>query len=107
VRPSALILLLACAACTGTGTESPTTDSTHAPVPVPVPDLASPSPAPSPHTRVDGRTFPDHVIALTWDDGPDASTLHLASYLKRHRISATFFVVSSWIDGLSDDPGDG
>jgi peptidoglycan/xylan/chitin deacetylase (PgdA/CDA1 family) len=47
------------------------------------------------------------VIALTWDDGPDASTLQLASYLKSHRISATFFVVSSWVDGLSDDPGDG
>ena len=108
VRPSAVALtLLACAACTGTGTESPGADPTH--VPVPVPDLASPSPPlPSPpHTRVDGRPFPDHVIALTWDDGPDANTLQLASYLKSHRISATFFVVSSWVEGLSDDPGAG
>jgi peptidoglycan/xylan/chitin deacetylase (PgdA/CDA1 family) len=63
--------------------------------------------SPSPHTRIDGSAFPDHVIALTWDDGPDASTLALASYLKSHRLSATFFVVSSWVDGLSDDPGDG
>jgi len=71
------------------------------------PRAPSPSPSSPPHTRVDGHAFPDHVIALTWDDGPDTSTLQLASYLKSHRISATFFVVSSWVDGLSDDPGDG
>jgi peptidoglycan/xylan/chitin deacetylase (PgdA/CDA1 family) len=47
------------------------------------------------------------VLALTWDDGPDTSTLELAGYLKSRHISATFFVVSSWIDGLSDDPGHG
>ncbi len=77
-------------------------------MPVPVPVLPSPPPLASPpHTRVDGRQFPDHVVALTWDDGPDANTLQLAGYLKSHRISATFFVVSSWVDGLSDDPGDG
>ncbi|MDB4944677.1 MAG: Rhs family protein [Labilithrix sp.] len=59
------------------------------------------------HTRVDGHDFPDKVIALTWDDGPDRNTLELAGYLKRHRIAATFFVVSSWIGGVSDDPGHG
>ncbi len=64
-------------------------------------------PSPSTHTRVDGSAFPDKVIALTWDDGPDRNTLELASYLKRHRISATFFVVNAWIDGISDEPGDG
>ena len=102
VRSSALSLtLFVCAACAGTGTESLSTDRT----PVPVAD--SPPLSSPPHTRVDGRSFPDHVIALTWDDGPDANTLQLASYLKSHRISATFFVVSSWVDGLSDDPGDG
>jgi peptidoglycan/xylan/chitin deacetylase (PgdA/CDA1 family) len=82
--------------------------------PQPPPVLASPSApalasalAPALHTRIDGHAFPDKVIALTWDDGPDVNTLELAAYLKRHRISATFFVVGSWIDGLSDDPGEG
>jgi peptidoglycan/xylan/chitin deacetylase (PgdA/CDA1 family) len=45
------------------------------------------------------------VIALTWDDGPDTDTLELARYLKRQRVSATFFVVDAWIDGVSSDPG--
>jgi peptidoglycan/xylan/chitin deacetylase (PgdA/CDA1 family) len=77
------------------------------PAPVPAPALA-PAPAPvAPHTRVDGQAFPDKVIALTWDDGPDRNTLELAGYLKSHRISATFFVVSAWIDGISEEPGDG
>lgn len=86
-----------------------------APVPLPVPDLSSspalapaPAPAPAPaHVRIDGQSFPDHVLSLTWDDGPDASTLALASYLKRRHVSATFFVVASWIQGLSDEPGRG
>jgi|GEM_PF-2030465 len=76
---------------------------------------ATPSAAPGtdadpdtrPHTRIDGRAFPEKVIALTWDDGPDANTLELAEYLAERRIAATFFVVGSWIPGLSDDPGDG
>ncbi|MBX3189974.1 MAG: VCBS repeat-containing protein [Labilithrix sp.] len=56
---------------------------------------------------LDGRDFPDKVIALTWDDGPDVSTLELAGYLKHRKISATFFVVASWAAGVSDDPGNG
>ncbi len=57
--------------------------------------------------RIDGRAFPDHVLALTWDDGPDQSTLRLASYLASHRISATFFVVDEWAGDLSEEPGRG
>ncbi len=58
-------------------------------------------------TPLDGRAFPDHVLALTWDDGPDTGTLALARYLKRERVSATFFVVGAWLPGASSDPGDG
>ncbi len=57
--------------------------------------------------QLDGRGFPDKVIALTWDDGPDADTLELASYLNREGVSATFFVVGEWVPGLSSDPGEG
>jgi peptidoglycan/xylan/chitin deacetylase (PgdA/CDA1 family) len=57
--------------------------------------------------ETDGAAFPDKVVALTWDDGPDANTLALATYLNRARISATFFVVGSWIDHLSEEPGVG
>lgn len=56
---------------------------------------------------LDGRAFPDGVLALTWDDGPDVETLALARYLHRQRVSGTFFVVGSWIDGVSDEPGEG
>ncbi len=103
-------LAVALAGCTDPSSDAPESSSSssdptvHAPVPVPVPALALPSP---PHERVDGRGFPEKVIALTWDDGPDASTLELAAYLSRRHISATFFVVGSWVEGLSDDPGDG
>ena len=111
----AATLALALAACTGSSSDpSPPDPSSSVDlnvpvhVPVPVPGLALPAPAPAPtHDRVDGRSFPDKVIALTWDDGPDASTLELAAYLSRRHISATFFVVKSWVEGLSDDPGDG
>jgi peptidoglycan/xylan/chitin deacetylase (PgdA/CDA1 family) len=95
----ALALALPALGCTAEPTDAV------APAPALSPAL-SPARSP-PHTRVDGRAFPDKVIALTWDDGPDANTLELAAYLSRRRISATFFVVSSWIEGLSDDPGDG
>jgi peptidoglycan/xylan/chitin deacetylase (PgdA/CDA1 family) len=97
------------ASCTGVSPSEPT----DAAAPAVSLAAAKPAPAPAPipprapHTRVDGRAFPDKVIALTWDDGPDTNTLELAGYLKSHRISATFFVVSAWIDGLSEDPGSG
>jgi peptidoglycan/xylan/chitin deacetylase (PgdA/CDA1 family) len=57
--------------------------------------------------QLDGRGFPDHVLALTWDDGPDANTLRLADYLASHHISATFFVVDEWAGDLSEEPGRG
>jgi peptidoglycan/xylan/chitin deacetylase (PgdA/CDA1 family) len=60
----------------------------------------------APREQRDGRAFPDGVIALTWDDGPDAHTLALAEYLEHERISATFFVVGDWTKA-SSDPGFG
>lgn len=61
----------------------------------------------SPRSPVWGRDFPDGVIALTWDDGPDVGTLELARYLRTSKISATFFVVGDWVEGISDEPGFG
>jgi len=59
-----------------------------------------------PHrTPLRGTAFPDHVVALTWDDGPDADTLELARFLRHEKVSATFFVVREWREGLSMDPG--
>lgn len=54
-----------------------------------------------------GTDFPDGVLALTWDDGPDANTLELARYLHSEKIAASFFVVGEWIDGVSEEPGVG
>jgi peptidoglycan/xylan/chitin deacetylase (PgdA/CDA1 family) len=54
-----------------------------------------------------GTDFPDGVLALTWDDGPDANTLELARWLHERRVAGTFFVVGEWIDGVSDEPGVG
>jgi peptidoglycan/xylan/chitin deacetylase (PgdA/CDA1 family) len=62
---------------------------------------------PAVRPQLDGSAFPDKVLALTWDDGPDANTLALASYLAREHVSATFFVVREWSGGLSADPGSG
>jgi peptidoglycan/xylan/chitin deacetylase (PgdA/CDA1 family) len=83
------------------------TDSVAAP-----PDgrAAAPSPPPAhaevPRTTITGADFPDHVVALTWDDGPDATTLELAQMLARARVSATFFVVGEWTSA-SEEPGRG
>src|SRR5262249_36623358 len=67
------------------------------------------APRPPPAARGDGRgaDFPDGVVALTWDDGPDAGTLALARWLHADHVSGTFFVVGEWIDGVSDEPGVG
>jgi peptidoglycan/xylan/chitin deacetylase (PgdA/CDA1 family) len=59
----------------------------------------------TPRAPIDGHDFPDGVLALTWDDGPDQNTLKLAELLREARVSATFFVVGEWIDDLSQDPG--
>jgi peptidoglycan/xylan/chitin deacetylase (PgdA/CDA1 family) len=57
--------------------------------------------------RIDGRGFPEKVVALTWDDGPDVHTVELARFLREQKVAATFFVVGEWIDKVSSDPGDG
>ena len=111
-RSSLAALALTIASCTGSGPSEPSEPLPSPSPPAPRAPRAPRAPAPAPaspraHTRVDGRAFPDKVIALTWDDGPDRNTLELASYLKRHRIAATFFVVGAWIDGISEEPGDG
>jgi peptidoglycan/xylan/chitin deacetylase (PgdA/CDA1 family) len=72
-----------------------------------VPTVAPPSAPYAARPQLDGRAFPDKVLALTWDDGPDANTLALARYLHSEHVSATFFVVGGWIAGLSDEPGQG
>lgn len=62
----------------------------------------------APHREgIDGSAFPEGVIALTWDDGPDRETVALARYLHSAHITATFFVVGEWIDGVSNEPGIG
>ncbi|MEO6575458.1 MAG: polysaccharide deacetylase family protein, partial [Polyangiaceae bacterium] len=73
------------------------------------PSVASPTAIAKPDLRaqIDGRSFPAGVLALTFDDGPDAGTLVLAEYLSERRIAATFFVVNAWVEGLSSDPGEG
>jgi peptidoglycan/xylan/chitin deacetylase (PgdA/CDA1 family) len=83
-------------------------------------DLAIEREAPAPHVermhfawrgqarpRIDGASFPDGVIALTWDDGPDTGTLALARYLHSQKVAGTFFVVGEWIPGISEEPGRG
>ena len=77
---------------------------------VPAPVEAPLEAPPAPHavrTQLDGRAFPAHVVALTWDDGPDIGTRALAEYLRKERVSATFFVVGEWVSGVSSDPGAG
>lgn len=62
---------------------------------------------PAPRAPMRGTDFPDGVLALTWDDGPDAHTLELARFLHEQHVSGTFFVVGSWVEGLSEEPGYG
>jgi len=75
--------------------------------PVAAPQLLPTPPVRHDHAQLDGRGFPDHVLALTWDDGPDANTLRLADYLASRRVAATFFVVDEWAGDLSEEPGRG
>jgi peptidoglycan/xylan/chitin deacetylase (PgdA/CDA1 family) len=62
-----------------------------------------------PHVResLRGTAFPEGVLALTWDDGPDRHTLDLARFLKSRRVTGTFFVVRAWEEGISEEPGRG
>jgi peptidoglycan/xylan/chitin deacetylase (PgdA/CDA1 family) len=77
--------------------------ATSVPLPSAGPSVATTIPRPQLH----GHDFPDKVLALTWDDGPDEGTLELARYLSHEKISSTFFVVGTWVAGLSSDPGTG
>jgi peptidoglycan/xylan/chitin deacetylase (PgdA/CDA1 family) len=45
-----------------------------------------------------GNEFPDRVIALVYDDGPDDRSLELAQYLAQQNVMATFNVVGN-LDG--------
>src|ERR1700733_6395817 len=102
---SPIMIAAAAIACAGAGCEgSPTLQPSLARVATPATTQEAP---PAIRAQLDGRRFPDKLLALTWDDGPDANTLALASYLKREHVSATFFVVREWARGLSDDPGSG
>lgn len=56
-------------------------------------------------------TFPDKVVSLTYDDGPDVNSLAIAQYLESQKVSATFNVVGNWgvldltgytVDGYED-----
>jgi peptidoglycan/xylan/chitin deacetylase (PgdA/CDA1 family) len=60
-----------------------------------------------PSASIPEQVFPQRVLSLTWDDGPDAHTIELARYLAEEHVSATFFVVAEWRPGLSADPGIG
>ncbi|GHB32060.1 hypothetical protein GCM10010306_026550 [Streptomyces umbrinus] len=47
-------------------------------------------------SRVHSYRVPDHVVALTFDDGPDPTwTPRVLDVLDRHGVDATFFVVGS------------
>ncbi|APR75619.1 Polysaccharide deacetylase, caspase activity [Minicystis rosea] len=90
-----------------TTAEAPTGVSTAPPAAASASASAGAPTTPPARPQLDGRAFPEKVLALTWDDGPDAGTLELADYLHREGVSATFFVVSEWVEGVSSEPGEG
>lgn len=96
-----LLGVLGCAAPPSPAETAPSESASAAPAP-----RAEIAP-PAVRAQLDGRGFPDKVIALTWDDGPDAHTLELARYLHAENVQATFFVVGAWVDQLSEEPGRG
>ena len=51
---------------------------------------------------LDGSDLPDHVLSLTFDDGPGRNTEALASYLHDEGIAATFFVIGNTAKGHED-----
>jgi peptidoglycan/xylan/chitin deacetylase (PgdA/CDA1 family) len=99
---AALAVILSALACGPPAEEAPPAESRATTAPV-----ATAVPKPTAHPQIDGRAFPDHVVALTWDDGPDQHTLDLADYLASRHVSATFFVVGEWAESLSEEPGRG
>ncbi len=103
-RFALLALVLASAACSATDEHEP---PFRTPPPSPAAAPASTSTTRAPRPTLNGSAFPDRVIALTWDDGPDEGTLELARYLHRERVSGTFFVVHDWVADVSEEPGRG
>ncbi len=100
------LLLLVVSACTERAADEEVAAGSTLDAPV---ATAKNAPAAEPPVRAqrNGRAFPDGVLALTWDDGPDEGTLALAEYLHREHVSATFFTVHDWEKGVSSDPGFG
>jgi peptidoglycan/xylan/chitin deacetylase (PgdA/CDA1 family) len=100
-----LLIALAAVGCT----QAPAPSDHAAPPPAASTARSAVDAGPLPPVRapIDGRTFPDKVLALTWDDGPEEGTLALAHYLRAEHVSATFFVVGAWVPGLSAEPGQG
>lgn len=56
-------------------------------------------------TELHGDDLPANTLAITYDDGPDASAVQLAQYLHDQGIPATFFVVGCRIVGQDPAPG--
>lgn len=104
-RLLSLVLVLVLAACRGREPAPSPIDAAAAPETRA--DAAAPLAPLAPRTTMTGAAFPDGVLALTWDDGPDVHTVELARYLRSERVSATFFVVHAWADGVSEEPGKG
>jgi peptidoglycan/xylan/chitin deacetylase (PgdA/CDA1 family) len=103
------LVLATCLSAGACAQASPPPDraSTTAPAPLATSAPAAAPAPPPPRPQLDGRAFPDKVLALTWDDGPDQGTVALARYLHDEHVPATFFVVGEWVPGLSEEPGQG
>lgn len=101
------LIALGCADPAPRAEPSTTPSAPAAPAPVPPAPASAPVATPPARPQLDGHAFPDKVLALTWDDGPDAHTLELGRYLHDQQVAATFFVVADWAPGVSADPGAG
>src|SRR6202044_1270621 len=73
---AASILVVGCATPVDAPPPPPASAALPASTAPPAPPPARPPP-PRVRPQIDGRDFPDKVIALTWDDGPDTGTLTL------------------------------
>lgn len=109
-RHACLLLLLFIADCAVWHSEPESRAAITRETPAVVREVAAANGTPPPTftaSQLDGSKFPDGVLALTWDDGPDRHSLELARYLRSERVSATFFVVQQWSRELSSYPGFG
>jgi peptidoglycan/xylan/chitin deacetylase (PgdA/CDA1 family) len=106
-RDAAIAMLSLAAGIAASWVHAPATSPANEGVTTPT-NLPEVPPASAPgRVPLRGAGFPDGVIALTWDDGPDVHTRELARFLHEQHVSGTFFVVSSWVEGLSEEPGFG